>query len=169
MTAPGWYPDPAGGGGKRYWDGNAWRHPIPAAPAKKTRTWPVVVVATLAVMGGCAVYAANDRNGGGSRTDCGDVGPTCDGTPKADGLYKVSGSGLFDTGISPGWIATNGPRPGERSCIWVRLSGPQNRLEWVIDGGTVKPGDEPQYVHIEASDNSFFSNGCEPWVRIDRK
>lgn len=33
---PGWYPDPAGGGGERYWDGSTWtqhaaRHSSPAA------------------------------------------------------------------------------------------------------------------------------------------
>ena len=38
MTTPptpaGWYPDPDGSGGQRYWDGNIWtEHRSPAAPA----------------------------------------------------------------------------------------------------------------------------------------
>lgn len=29
---PGWYPDPAGGEGQKYWDGRAWHADIPTAP-----------------------------------------------------------------------------------------------------------------------------------------
>lgn len=32
MAEPGWYPDPAGGPTRRYWDGNAWYDGIPAGP-----------------------------------------------------------------------------------------------------------------------------------------
>lgn len=32
MAAPGWYPDPAGTGGRRYWDGYAWHDAVPARP-----------------------------------------------------------------------------------------------------------------------------------------
>jgi FtsH-binding integral membrane protein len=34
MTEPGWYPDPAGGPTRRYWDGNAWYDGIPAPPRR---------------------------------------------------------------------------------------------------------------------------------------
>lgn len=66
--APGWYPDPAGGPGQRYWDGAVWRDAAPAAPnpypaapaapaAKKRKLWPwlvggLVVLLALAAMGG---------------------------------------------------------------------------------------------------------------------
>ena len=35
MTAPaaGWYPDPAGGGGQRWWNGASWSEQVQAAPA----------------------------------------------------------------------------------------------------------------------------------------
>jgi hypothetical protein len=31
---PGWYPDPAGNGGQRYWNGSAWSDPPPPRPKK---------------------------------------------------------------------------------------------------------------------------------------
>ncbi|MCV7326914.1 DUF2510 domain-containing protein [Mycobacterium intracellulare subsp. chimaera] len=30
LPLPGWYPDPTGGGGQRYWDGRAWCDQPPA-------------------------------------------------------------------------------------------------------------------------------------------
>jgi hypothetical protein len=35
--APGWYPDPSGAAGQRYWDGKNWGPVAPAAPAAKRR------------------------------------------------------------------------------------------------------------------------------------
>lgn len=32
-SAPGWYPDPHGGGAQRYWDGQQWRVDTVAAPS----------------------------------------------------------------------------------------------------------------------------------------
>lgn len=60
-THPGWYPDPAGPGGRRYWDGYAWHDAIPARPGPVTpkrktgghaRWWIVlgVVVAGLVIL-----------------------------------------------------------------------------------------------------------------------
>lgn len=41
---PGWYPDPAGGGGQRYWDGTAWGPvappPQPPPPPRRSSVWP---------------------------------------------------------------------------------------------------------------------------------
>ncbi len=50
----GWYPDPSGG--KRYWDGSAWRGKAQPGVAKKPRpVWQKValVVAPVALVGGC--------------------------------------------------------------------------------------------------------------------
>lgn len=106
-----------------------------------------------------------------SRTGCGSAGPTCDAVPKVDGMYRVAGSGVFDTGISPGWIGTNGPRAGSNHCSWERLSAPvPNDLQFVIDGGKVTTtADGPVYVRIEESDEAFWSDGCQPWVKVSRK
>lgn len=51
---PGWYPDPAGGTGKWYWDGNDWRTAIPSlatAPAKKPYKFVLPVVAVAVILG----------------------------------------------------------------------------------------------------------------------
>lgn len=57
MTAsnpqPGWYPDPGGSGGVRYWDGRAWTPRIEPPPASGTprRPTPWALVAALTVVG----------------------------------------------------------------------------------------------------------------------
>lgn len=33
QPAPGWYPDPSGGPGQKYWDGQQWQSNTPAQPA----------------------------------------------------------------------------------------------------------------------------------------
>jgi hypothetical protein len=101
---------------------------------------------------------------------CGSMGPTCDGTPKVDGKYRVEGSGVFDSGISPGWIATPGRRSSAVACRWERLSGPvPHELAMIIEAGRIDQINDPTYVHIAASDSYFWSEGCQPWVRVDRK
>lgn len=66
MTSPGWYPDPLGGQGARYWDGSQWDGAIqpepqefpetPPAKAKSRRMWPMWV--GLAATGIVAVGSA---------------------------------------------------------------------------------------------------------------
>lgn len=51
---PGWYPDPSGAGGTRYWDGNQWG-PTAPQPVKKRKVWPWIVLAVVVLFfGGCA-------------------------------------------------------------------------------------------------------------------
>jgi hypothetical protein len=95
---------------------------------------------------------------------CGDVGPTCDAVPKVDGIYRVAGDGLFDTGILSGWIETDGPRAGSSHCTWTRLSGPTLTIDNVIETKkTVGPG--LVKVLIQPTDVAFASFGCQPWHR----
>ena len=68
MTQPGWYPDPAGGPGKRYWDGQQWGEEIltaspPARPPEPVKNgnaflWAgglLSIVVLVALVGGsCA-------------------------------------------------------------------------------------------------------------------
>ena len=52
MAQPGWYPDPSGGGGQRYWDGRQWQQPV-SAPA------PGGGISRRNLIGGLAIVAAS--------------------------------------------------------------------------------------------------------------
>lgn len=62
MTAPGWYPDPLGGPGNRYWNGDQWdgmpadHHETPLEPQKpnstKSRLLVTILVGALGLIGG---------------------------------------------------------------------------------------------------------------------
>lgn len=53
----GWYPDPGGGPGQRYWDGALWHDAVPARPGvpaarrSSARVWLVVVAVVLGLVG----------------------------------------------------------------------------------------------------------------------
>src|SRR5882757_3658926 len=56
MTTPaGWYPDPSGAGGQRYFDGANWTDHRTIARVKRRRVWPWVTAGVLLLFfGGCA-------------------------------------------------------------------------------------------------------------------
>ncbi len=66
---PGWYPDPGGGPGQRYWDGHQWtavnvpsnpRFAYPRARSKSSplKTLAIIGAAVFALVGGCSACAA---------------------------------------------------------------------------------------------------------------
>lgn len=165
MAKPGWYADP-GGDGSRYWDGSRWCAAVPASPVSGTTAGRIVIGVAIGalVFGIGAACVAGSRNlsaheGG---TTYPDDWSCVDPTPKKDGACVVSHGGVFDTGVSAGWIRTDGARAGE-SCSWRRLDGPSTGLEHVIDAGS---GSGPAEVHIGSGDYAFWSQGCLPWQRI---
>lgn len=70
MTAPGWYPDPAGSGQQRYFDGAQWG----AYKPKKSNTWWIVLLSIFGGMfllcGGCVglIAMGSDDKGDEDRT-----------------------------------------------------------------------------------------------------
>lgn len=46
---PGWYPDPSGAPGSRYWDGSAWAPP-PSARQPNRRGWLIAAVCALVLI-----------------------------------------------------------------------------------------------------------------------
>jgi hypothetical protein len=55
MTTPaGWYPDPSGSGGQRYFDGANWADSQAVTPVRKRLVWPWIVAGVLLLFfGGC--------------------------------------------------------------------------------------------------------------------
>lgn len=62
---PGWYPDPSGGSGQRYWDGQQWTDvnapltsPRVGSKSSPLKTLAIIGAAVFALVGGCAACAA---------------------------------------------------------------------------------------------------------------
>lgn len=61
MTQPGWYPDPSGGDGKRYWDGHQWSAvavppPEPPKPSRVSKRDRILLTALLGVVAVIGVF-----------------------------------------------------------------------------------------------------------------
>lgn len=39
----------------------------------------------------------------------------------------------------------------------------------IIQRGVITGDREPTYVQIKDGDSYFWSEGCQPWIRVDRK
>lgn len=128
------------------------------------------------IVGGCAVVlvlAVAISKWAGFGDDAEPSGPypdtwkCVDPTPKQDGACLVDDGGFLDTGLTPGWIRSAGPRMDTRTtCEWKRLSGPSTRLAHTIETGSERAG--PVEVRIESGDYAFWSEGCQPWQRLSR-
>ena len=89
MTTPaGWYPDPSGSGGQRYFDGANWTNSQAVSPVRKRPLWPWIVagVVVLLSFGGCgAVLMAGTHLSSVSTW----VGLTAaKGEPVSDGQFR---------------------------------------------------------------------------------
>lgn len=92
LPGAGWYPDPAGGAGRKYWDGVAWHDAVPVHPGaerKSGATIKVVVAVAALILGLMAI---------GKLTESGD---------DADVASKTS------TPAEPASAATPRPRPDD--------------------------------------------------------
>ena len=80
-------------------------------------------------------------------------GPAPKTSVDADGTYAVG------TDIVPGVYASAGP-VGDGTCFWKRLGA---------DGATLDNAltKKPQTVAIDPTDQSFKTNGCQPWQLTD--
>jgi hypothetical protein len=136
-TPAGWYPDPSGAAGQRYFDGLQWteHRTTPHAAKSKAWIWALVGVAVL-MFGGCSVLVSmishvNSGDGhvpgtGGQRTGS-SIGSTV-----SDGKFQFR---VTDVGPLPAnWY---GPAPTARG-------------QWIIATMTVSnTGNEPQSFSVQ--------------------
>ena len=174
---PGWYPDPKGGRGKRYWDGSEWHTAVPSARRRGGRNISKVVVGVglfvLVVSGAAgAVVGLNNRDEPQpSSTADPNFGQSPTPTPprylsekamQGDGMYRVGGDQ-----VDPGVWESEGPSaPGAKPCSWARLSAPQNTPEATVEAGGSPEG--PARVRVAPTDAAFFTDGCLPWRLVER-
>lgn len=184
QPAPGWYPDPSGGG-QRYWDGEKWG---PIAPPSAPPTTQVIVKRSSAgrillalvigvplfLLGSCAlilgamVHDSNEKATSSTRSST----PTEKSTsaalpgrpipPSPGEAYKIGGFGNS-------WLAGIYEAPGAESgavCRWVIQRDLVGDDSSIIDKGYGGPGES---VRVGLRDGQYFtSEGCGTWVRVGR-
>jgi hypothetical protein len=119
-TPPGWYPNPDGSPGQRYFDGSEWtdHRAAPQAPiyiqqTPRRRVWPWVLLTIFVVMligfGGCVAFVGSVANevakdprttveppSGGGSTSAADTGPAFPGKQPNDTGVLAGGSVTSD-------------------------------------------------------------------------
>ncbi|WP_370332620.1 DUF4352 domain-containing protein [Mycolicibacterium hippocampi] len=135
MSAPGWYPDPAGSGQQRYFDGKDWTGqyaPHAQPPQRKSRVGLWVLLSVVGVMilgfGGCVAFfgavASNMDEGSSASQD------------PAGGLNQRVRDGKFEFSV------------GDVSAR-ARPELPPARGQWVVAEVTVvNIGNEPQSFFV---------------------
>lgn len=189
--SPGWYPDPSGNGGQRYWDGGNWA-PATAPQNKRgdARLIAAICVAVpLLLAGGCVAVGTigsfgrddskptgtSSQKGGSSSQPpatggwSGEIVTTTpralpgDPIPPSPGeAYKIGG---FGNKVLQGIYEAPGAVAGG-VCVWVIQRDLVGNESSVIDRGFGAPG-EPMRVGLR--DGQYFtSDGCGTWVRVGR-
>ncbi len=173
---PGWYPDPAGTGQQRYWDGTDWgpvapppsSPPPPVAPPvvvvkKKRSLLSLIVLGGLVLLAGSCISSALDRDGGkdssksSSRPSAAPASPTSK-TPNA--WEYMAGNGTHQMGGVDGknwgeWVSdgTTGVVAGG-TCTWSIRSVAQDRPGIVLDQGEAPSGEKVRVVINPDGDGS---------------
>lgn len=147
MTQPsqpaGWYPDPSGAPGQRYWDGRQWG--IGARPQQsKTRWWPGLAVAGAIFAVAGLGYVVSSR--------------TPEMKSDADTAYAIGADSDWPAGV---WETQGSNRDNGRDCTWSRLRRPEVTINATIRAGRVGPG-EVQRVTLNPGE-WFHTVGCHPW------
>ncbi|QRY43121.1 DUF4352 domain-containing protein [Mycolicibacterium boenickei] len=92
--APGWYPDPSGAPGQRYWDGTQWGPMVPLP--KKSNAGKVVLIVIAAIIGlsilafgGCVALISSSVDSVSSSTKS-TTAPTANSQPAAEAAPTVA-------------------------------------------------------------------------------
>ena len=119
----------------------------------KAATAAALVVAVMGALPGVAAADPTTPAPTPAPTPANGPAPALKTTVDADGVYAVG------TDIVPGVYTSAGP-VGDGTCFWKRLGA---------DGATLDNAltQTPQTVVIDPTDQSFKTNGCQPWQLSD--
>jgi hypothetical protein len=181
---PGWYPNPSGAPGQRYWDGKEWTivaaPPAVAAPPRAQtgsplRTILIICGVVLALVGGCAVACTALLMG--STDESASTTPkaappratvtafpttrtTTTSTRPPGPARSIETDGVYLVGVDI--VAGTYRSPASNDlCYWERLSGTSGTFSEIIANGS---SEGPQVVTISPSDVAFKSQGCQTWT-----
>lgn len=95
---PGWYPDPSGNGGQRYWDGAKWSEFRAAAhtPTSKGRMWLIFGVVFVVLIGAFALLNAMSKVNAGDGHTPGTGGGSSATAAQTAGLNQPVRDGKFE-------------------------------------------------------------------------
>ncbi|SBS73756.1 hypothetical protein MHPYR_180036 [uncultured Mycobacterium sp.] len=153
-AVPGWYPDPAGGNGQRYWDGHSWGPvapgtpapmPAPARPSKPMSNAgkAILIIGSVVLAASCVAYLATGPHSSAPDMD-------------KDGTYYKIDASTAGTYVTDGSQRSNG-----RPCNWTRTRTPTIEIINMIAMGDVAVG-ERGVVTVNAGEY-FVTYGCKPW------
>jgi hypothetical protein len=124
---------------------------------KKAVTAAALVVAVAGAIPGIASADPTDAPAPSPAGPAAGPAPAPAAAPKT--LIDADGTFAVNTDIAPGVYSSAGPL-GDGTCFWKRLGA---------DGATLDNAltKKPQTVAIDPTDQSFKTNGCQPWQLTD--
>ncbi len=107
VAPPGWYPDPTGGGGQKYWDGALWHDAIPTRPGVQTAAkagmsrnakigWGVAAVLVAGIAVGNVIATSDDKKPSESAAAERPNSATATATPNVAAIERME-SAYLDT------------------------------------------------------------------------
>lgn len=184
VSPPGWYPDPTGRRGRRYWDGHRWSAAAvatpPLPPTKPPNSSRLLIlfsvggaILVVVVFGLIALTTSQDDEPSAAETRT----PTTPATstrqpsttlpgrpipPSPGEAYKIGG---FGNSWLAGIYEAPGAEPGEL-CRWVIQRDLVGDESSVIRQGYGAAGER---MRVGLRDGQYFtSEGCGTWIRVGR-
>lgn len=148
MTAPGWYPDPAGAPRQRYWDGQRWTEQYQPLTSSKNYAWAWglgALAVVLLLLGGGALL----RTGGGGTVDRPTAAPSSAPTSSPSWGDAPAAATLKPADFQVGVIVTGVECFGSAGCLVDYM------IEPVYVGSAKLPTQTTVVYEIRGGDEPF--------------